>query len=430
MRFRSISMLPPGISALSRRNFFHLYADTIWFGVLNGSAISFLAVYAARVGATSEQVGIINAAPALMALIFSLPFGAWIEPQSKRRAVFLTAFLMRIYYLPLILIPNRLPEDLQVGVILIMVFLMNIPATGLGVSFNALFAEAVALEHRAQIAGIRNVLFAIVSIVTSIGVGQILNTLTFPTGYQIVFAIGFLSAALSTLHLGLVQPPRREKVASPEEGEKIEFDKEENLALEIGIIQQVLTRIRRVLQLEIVRSPFRTVLWLMFAFHLAQFFPLPLFPIFAVRVLAVPDRTISIANAIFFLAMLIGSSQAPRLVARIGNQKLTGVGLVFLAGYPLVLSLSYDPTPYLAAHLLGGTGWGFASSSMFNFVLEKAKPHTLAAHLAWFNLFANAGILLGSVTGPLVGNLIGIRAALMVFALIRVMTGFNILRWK
>jgi len=27
-----------------RRNFFHLYMDIAWFGVLNGSAISFMAV--------------------------------------------------------------------------------------------------------------------------------------------------------------------------------------------------------------------------------------------------------------------------------------------------------------------------------------------------------------------------------------------------
>ncbi len=430
MRNGLISILPPGISTVSRRNFFHLYADTLWFGVLNGSAISFLAVYATRIGATSEQVGIINAAPALMALMFSLPFGAWIEPQSKRRAVLVTAFLMRIYYLPLILIPNRLPEDIQTGLILAMVFLMNIPATGLGVSFNALFAEAVAIEHRAQIAGVRNVLFAIVSIGTSIGVGAILNTVSFPAGYQIVFAIGFLSAALSTLHLGLVRPPRQDFGVVVEGGETDRLGGDEKPARKKGILQQTSARIRRMLHIDIVRSPFRTVLWLMFAFHLAQFLPLPLFPIFAVRVLQVPDQTISIANAIFFLAMLVGSSQSVRLVARIGTQKLTGLGLMFLAGYPLVLSLSYDPAPYLAAHLLGGTGWGFASSAMFNFVLEKAEPKTRAAHLAWFNLFANAGILLGSLMGPLVGNLIGIRAALVAFAMIRFLTGFNILRWK
>lgn len=48
-----------------RGNFLHLIADIAWFGVLNGSSLSFLTIYAARVGATTEQIGWINAAPAL-----------------------------------------------------------------------------------------------------------------------------------------------------------------------------------------------------------------------------------------------------------------------------------------------------------------------------------------------------------------------------
>ncbi|MEW6650878.1 MAG: MFS transporter, partial [Chloroflexota bacterium] len=247
-------------------------------------------------------------------------------------------------------------------------------------------------------------------------------------GYQIVFALGFLSAALSTLHLGLVRIPQQVGEISP--GQKSLSPQRQDEAQSQGVFKQVTARVSRSLHFEIIIGPFRTVLWMMFAFHLAQFLPLPLFPIFAVRVLAVEDQIISIANAIFFLAMLVGSSQTPRLVAKIGNQKTTGLGLMFLAGYPLVLSLSYDPAPYLAAHLLGGTGWGFASSAMFNFVLERAEPQTRSTHLAWFNLFANAGILLGSLMGPLIGDLIGIRLAFVIFALIRFLTGFNILRWK
>ncbi len=429
MTFRLLSILPPQTTPQVKHNYYHFYADVIWFGVLNGSALSFLAVYATRIGANAQQIGLINAAPAIMALIFSLPFGSWIEPQSKRRATLITAILMRVFYFPLFLIPSRLPIEIQVPLILAMAFLMHIPATGLGVAFNALFAEAIVIQDRAQIAGIRNVFFAIVSILTSLICGYILNQFEFPLGYQIVFGIGFISAALSTLHLGLIRPtlsqeslPGLKEVANDGQKQKDEGNNNSSKTTKGST--------HFLLHLEILKTPFRSVLLMMFSFHFAQYLPLPLFPIFAVKLLKVSDQVISIANAIFFLAMLIISSQVSRLVGRIGNQKVTGWGLIFLAGYPFVLSLSDNPFPYLAAHLLGGTGWGLASSTMFNFVLEKAPSETRSAHLAWFNLFANAGILLGSLLGPWVSSIIGIRWALLLFAVFRFWTGLNIVRWK
>ncbi|MFN7035100.1 MAG: MFS transporter [Bellilinea sp.] len=429
MAFRLFSILPPQSSPQVKRNYYHFYADVIWFGVLNGSALSFLAVYATRIGARAEQIGLINAAPAIMAIIFSLPFGVWIEPQSKRRATLITALLMRIFYFPLFLIPSRLPVEVQIPTILVMAFLMNIPATGLGVAFNALFAEAIPIQDRAHIAGIRNVFFAIVSILTSLTCGYILNHFEFPLGYQIVFGIGFISAALSTLHLGLIRPSHKNGLFRKIEM-KADGNRGENVNANKSPAKSATGFLNNQLHFEILKSPFRSVLFMMFSFHFAQFLPLPLFPVFAVKVLRVSDQIISIANAIFFLAMLIISSQVAWLAGRLGNQKVTGLGLIFLAGYPLILSLSYTPIPYLAAHLLGGTGWGLASSTMFNFVLEKAPSETRSAHLAWFNLFANAGILLGSLIGPWVSSMIGIRWALLFFAAFRFWSGLNIVRWK
>ncbi|MEW6502731.1 MAG: MFS transporter [Chloroflexota bacterium] len=429
MKFRLFSILPPQTPSQMKRNYSHFYADVVWFGVLNGSALSFLSVYATRIGASAHQIGLINAAPAIMALLFSLPFGAWIEPQSKRRATLITAFLMRVFYFPLFLIPSRLPAEFQVPIILVMVFLMYIPATGLGVAFNALFAEAIPIQDRAQIAGIRNVFFAIVSIITSLTCGYILNHFPFPMNYEVVFALGFISAMLSTLHLSLIRSSDDERFSLEKKfqakGNAVEKDNQTNIHQKNDVIPS-----NSQLHLEILKTPFQSVLWMMFSFHFAQYLPLSLFPIFAVKVLKVSDQVISIANAIFFLAMLIISSQVSRLALRFGNQKITGLGLLFLSGYPFVLSLSHSAFPYLAAHLLGGTGWGLASSTMFNFVLEKAPSETRSAHLAWFNVFANAGILLGSLIGPWVSSLLGIRWALLVFAIFRFWSGLNIVRWK
>ena len=52
-----------------RSNFLHFYLDIAWFGVLSGSAVNFLNIYAARVGATGFQIGLIGAMSAIVNLL-------------------------------------------------------------------------------------------------------------------------------------------------------------------------------------------------------------------------------------------------------------------------------------------------------------------------------------------------------------------------
>ena len=56
-----------------RSNFNHLFFDIAWFGVVNGTILSFLSIFLTRTGATSQQIGILGAAPAIANLIFSKP---------------------------------------------------------------------------------------------------------------------------------------------------------------------------------------------------------------------------------------------------------------------------------------------------------------------------------------------------------------------
>jgi hypothetical protein len=82
-----------------RRNFTHFYLDIGWFGILNSSSIAFAAIYATRQGASSLQIGWLNAAPALVALLFALPIGRWLVGKPVSRIVFWAALAHRLPYL-------------------------------------------------------------------------------------------------------------------------------------------------------------------------------------------------------------------------------------------------------------------------------------------------------------------------------------------
>ncbi len=424
------------VPAALRSNFTHLYWDIAWFGVLSGSAISFLTVYATRLGGNAFQIGLLTAGPAIVNLIATLPTGRWLETRPIGPAVFWSAAFHRIFYLLWVIMPWLLLPKLEIWAYILVTLLMSIPGTGLAVGFNALFADAVPPEWRPHVTGVRNALLSVTFIITSLACGVILETMPFPLSYQVVFAIGALGAAASTAHLLFVRPLsdgrkqpsarwyRLGDLASPGRIQGVTDQGRSAIGL------RFLTRSggKNLLRLEILRGPYGIVLAGLFAFHVAQYLAIPLFPIVWVNHLGFTDGLISQGQALFYAAVFVGSTQLSRVTQRLGNQRVLAAGVLLLAGYPAITALMQGPPAFLVVSLLGGMGWAFAGGAIANYILERTPDHDRPAHLAWYNLALNAAILLGSLLGPLLAGWIGLVAALMVAALARALAGLFIWR--
>jgi len=161
----------PAIPREYRANFAHLYLDIGWFGVLSGSALNFLNVYVARLGASGFQIGLLGAIAALVSLTFAIPASRWLEQHSVSKAVFWTSVLYRLGFLLWIPLPWLFGNQAQIWSLLVITLLMGVPLTALAVGFNALFAEAVPSEWRAHVMGVRNVVLSVTFILTSLGSG-------------------------------------------------------------------------------------------------------------------------------------------------------------------------------------------------------------------------------------------------------------------
>jgi MFS family permease len=404
-----------------RSNFTHLYLDIAWFGVLSGSAMAFITIYAARQGADVFQLGLISAGPAAVNLIFTLPAGRWLEKQPMGAAVFWTSVFYRIFYLLWMPLPALLTPQGQIWTFIGLILLMSIPGTALAVGFNALFAEVVPLEWRGHVAGIRNALLAVTFTITTLLCGYILTNSPFPTGYQIVFGIGFLGAALSSLHLWFVQP-------LPGSGRGLR-----DLAWP-GRIRLLGASLRpavglRLLRTGILGGSFGRVMAVLFAFSLAQYLAVPLFPIYFVEKLHLSDEEISWGTAIFYATFLLGSIQLAHLAQRLGNQRVTAIGALLMSTYPGLLALSRGLGLFLVASFTGGFGWALASGALNNYVLEKVPQDDRPAHLAWYNLALNAAILIGSLAGPFLAGKLELSTVLALFAICRLLAALSVLFW-
>lgn len=399
-------------------NFLHLYLDIAWFGVLSGSTVNFLNVYATRIGASGLQIGLIGAMAAVVNLFLAIPAGRWLEKQNIGRAIFWTSVFYRIGFLGFIFLPNLFSDAVQVNAMIVLTFLMAIPLTPLGVGFNALFAEAVPTEYRAHVAGIRNVMTAVMFMLTSLISGYILENVAFPLGYQIVFAIGFLGAAMSSLHLYYVRPLAGEK--TPRQTQPTTATPPQTAAPR---------KLSAVLRLDIWRTPYRAVLLGLFGFHLAQYLAVPIFPIFNVRVLNLTDDQIGLGTALFYLTVFLGSTQLRNVVHRIGNKRATGWGVLLMAMYPIFIAFSQNVTHFYIISILGGFAWSLSGGAYANYMLEYIPPHDRPPHLAWYNIILNVAVLVGSLAGPVIADGLGLFQALIIFGTLRACAGFAILKW-
>lgn len=404
-----------------RRHFAHLSGDIGWYGLLAGSTIAFLGVYAARLGASAFQIALLTAGPAAVNLLFTLPTGRWLQDRPVGKAVFWSAVVSRILFLVYALLPLLFFPAMQLDVMIVATLLFAIPSVALAIGFNALYAAAVPPEWRGYVAGQRNALLSIVYIFTSLLSGFILNRTSLQVGYTVVFGIGLIGAVMSTYHLSRLRDIRERPGDEPERIRTLMGDRkqpggvrsEPGVGERSGVALRAFTRSRNLLRTEVLRSGYGAVILALFVFHAAQFMPAPLFPLRWVDQLHFTDGQIAIGTAAFHLSVLIGSLQLARLTRRFGNHKLTVAGTALLSFYPLLTAYMPNLFFFFVTSTVGGLAFAMVGGALGNYLLEKAPAGDRPAYLAWYNLALNAAILLGVLLGPLLAAWFDLTIALV-----------------
>ncbi len=434
---RTITLSPLQTQALSgemRRNFRHLYLDIFWFGVLSGSTLAFLAVYATRLGASGFEISLLTAGPAVVNLFFSLPAGRWLENRPLIRTTFRAAAFHRLGYLAITVLPLLLSPFLEVRAIILITLFMSIPGTLLAIGFNSLFADVVPPEWRSEVVGRRNALMAVSLTVTALLSGQILDRIVFPVNYQIVFGLGVLGAALSTYHVGRLRgesqtPPQR--VFRPLGDFARPGLQRLGDSMRLGAGLRYLARFqgKPMLRLDLLRGPFGAFMLSYLVFYTFQFLPSSLFPLSYVRSLQLSDSAISLGSALFYSTMLVVSLRLPFINVRYSYKQILVFGAVIFCLYPLLLGIARDATLFWIASLTGGISWGLTSAALTNRLMERVPEDDRPAYMALNNLVMNVGILAGSLSGPLLGDAMGVQTALILSAGLRMLAGALLWVW-
>jgi MFS family permease len=423
-------MTGTALSPAQKHNFHHLYWDIFYWGVLAGSTLAFLPVFLARLHASPFEVGLLTAGPAVVSIIISMLAGRLMRGQELVRVTWVTALLHRIGFLALIPLPWLLGARGQVWAALGLTLAFSFPGTVVAISFNAMFADLVEARWRPHVVGRRNALLSLSMTLGTLGCGWLLDTLPFPANYQIVFGIGAAGSALSSYHLWRLRPP----ATAPERVGRPFRDFARHGWLLIGDAVRSPTGLRyllrtggqTLLRIDLLKTAFGPFLFSFLIFYTFQYVAVPIFPVFFVETLDLSDGVISLGYAIFHLAMMTSSMSLGWLNQRIDSHRLLTASGVLYCAYPLFMGLAHGPGMVILASLTGGLVWGVANGQMVNALMDRTPEDDRPAHMALHNLALNLGTLGGSFLGPLIGQSLGLRGAVLAGAALRTAAGLAV----
>ncbi|MCB0109845.1 MAG: MFS transporter, partial [Caldilineaceae bacterium] len=286
---------------------------------------------------------------------------------------------------------------------------------------------------RGHVVGIRNALLAFIYVVTSLLCGWLLNNLDFTTGYTLIFALGFIGAAMSTFHLWFLRHITGETVPGPPQIREVIGDLARpgdirilGITLRTNIGLRAFTRGVETLQLRVLRGSYGRLIVAFLIFHIALYIPIPLFPIYWVERLHFTDGDISLGTAAFHCAVLLGSLFVGKVTTLWGNRHVTAVGALLLSLYPLLTGYMTGLGMYVLVSVIGGLAWSLVGAAIGNYLLENVPATERPPYLAWYNLALNLAILLGSLLGPVLADQVGLVAALTISFVGRALGGLAI----
>jgi MFS family permease len=180
---------------------------SIYHGMVSTIAINlagnFYPIFAISIlGATNYQVGLISSLPPLIALLMTIPAAILLNRlETQKKTVAMAVMWARLLFLLLIGVVY-ISSPYQAWAFLIIIALMNVPATISNIGWQTLISSMINDERRGAFFSDRNRLLTIAGMISTLVIGIIMkNQTSNVTAYQWLFFAAFLFGLLEVFFL-------------------------------------------------------------------------------------------------------------------------------------------------------------------------------------------------------------------------------------
>ena len=369
---------------------------------LFGSQITTLALPLSAIsllGATAGDLGLIGAAGFAPFLLFTLVIGVWID-RWRRRPVMLVANVARGLLLALVPLLAVL-GILQIWHLIVIAFAVAVCQVFFELAYQSYVPSLV--ERRYLVEG--NAKLQTAAATAEVGgpgvAGLLIQAVTAPVAI-VVDALSFLVSAVAIGSIRKPEPPPDSHDRDPDAG---------------GMLRDIGHGLRLIVRDRYLRAMAGEATTFNLGFTIIETVLL----LYVTREVGMTPALVGVVFSIGSLGSLLGAVVAERAQRRFGFGRAMTAAYVVACLPPLLIPLVAPPT-LVGAAVLGASyvlgAIGVASSQVYVYALRQSiTPDRLLGRMnSGYRFFVSGMLPLGALLGGLLGELIGLRATLLVGA--------------
>ncbi len=385
----------------------------------------FIGIFAVKLGASNYQIALLSSAPAVVSLLAMIPGARFIDRFSRKKRVTI-AFLLahRAFFLALACLPFFLP-DRRAGVLVALVALMNFPGAIGNVAWQSFISGIIPAQMRPGAFAQRNRLMNLVGTCVVLVAGRLLDLISYPVSYQIVFVAAFAFALLEAWVLAQVDEEQGIALTGSAKtigtgGEATRRNatatEEPSPAAGRGPVAAFVATFREVVSHKPYVRYTAASIYFYFAWQVAW----PLFTLYQVQVLGANNLWVSILNLTNTGGALVGYGFWARYATRNGNLRTLFASSAGIFIVPVVYAFSHSLYTVALFNLVMGAIFSGVNLSLFNALLDTTPERHRTSYIAYYQTLVNTSAIVAPMVGVALLNGMGFTWAFLASAAFRI----------
>lgn len=383
------------IPGLLRGSYHYDSISAFFFGIFNGLVLIFLPIVARRMGASTTQIALLTSGP-FIGFLFTLFWAHLSEDKKKMPYVIWPGILSRSLFLLTLFVVRPL------GLVAI-ALLFHLIAPIMDPAYASIMKEIYPDKHRGKVMGYVRVEMALATIGAAYAGGHLLQII----GYRYLFPIGAIFGILASLsfrRIGLVENSHPKQTIK-----------------KFSLIEMV-----RILNED---RAFRSFSGIFFLFGFGNLLAMPLYPLFLVDRLDIPNSVVGELGALFSLLWMASYFYWGEYIDRRGPLLALDILFLLVAFVPLLYFFARNIWLVVVATAFSGIASGGLDLSWFNSILRftGSRNGLVPKYVA----IQTTLIGLRGVIAPFLGvglmHLLGMKTVFM-FSFALILTSFFLMR--
>ena len=364
--------------------------DGFWANVPETVLINYLGLYVIAFGGSTAQVGLIAALASLSAALAFFPGAKFVETFGHRKRTVLATGggIARVVLAGLALVPFFARGDTAIWIVIALVSMRGFAGYFAIPAWTSLTADVVPISIRGRFFASRSFGMSLAALATAPLAGFLLDRYSGLGGWQIVWALVAVAAAISTwCYAQIPDPaPHRDVVAR------------ERVAGDRGVLAEILSD--------------RNFVWYLAgtaAWNVALQAAGPFFNVYLAENLHASSLWIGFLSALPAVTGLGGLVYFGRMMDTRGTKWLLVVCGLLIPLLPAAWMAVNAPWQVIFINTFGGVIWAGYQLAMLNMVMVMSPPQRRARYAAAFQTVVFASAFVGPLLGGQIISLVGFR---------------------